>query len=509
MKKQLETQVLIVGAGSTGLSIARELSKYKVDTTVVEKNIDVSFGESRTSLGQIFSSYGLANANSLILKGAMTPDLPPSKYFDRDSLKTRLTLEGFKEFPTVAEELGVKFKMYRELVLGRDETEFEFLKIVEEICNSMGVELEYLDQEAIQAFEPHISKDFTRGLTQYGDEAQFYPWEYTIALAENAMDNGVRIMLLTEVQGITLLNGGFIIDTTSGPIKTKFIINAAGPGSAQIAEMAEVRDFGIIFTGNLFHITDKHLGNLVNNVVSSVFRPGVAEMIKPTLSGNLYIGCSGFLDCTDTGDIAISTKLINDDLSKAQGIFPEISKGDIINSYTAAASFNTRDPENHLLEVSKGNANFLNAVVRMPGVGFTPALAKYMVELLAKQGLELTEKTDFNPYRKRIPKVSELSDEERNKLIAQDPRYGHIVCRCEEVSEGEIVEAIKRGARSVVGVKYRTRAGMGRCQRGFCGPQVVEILARELDIPMTEVTMKGGLSKVLPYRSKELLGVGG
>ena len=162
------------------------------------------------------------------------------------------------------------------------------------------------------------------------------------------------------------------------------------------------------------------------------------------------------------------------------------------------------------MEVSKGNPNFLNAVTRLPGLSFTPAMAKYIVSLLSNQGLELIEKTDFNPRsRKRLPKVSELPDEERKKLIAQDPRYGHIVCRCEEVSEGEIVEAIRRGARTVTGVKYRTRAGMGRCQRGFCGPRVLEILARELDIPMTEVTQMGGLSRVLLYRGKELLGSGG
>jgi glycerol-3-phosphate dehydrogenase len=171
--------------------------------------------------------------------------------------------------------------------------------------------------------------------------------------------------------------------------------------------------------------------------------------------------------------------------------------------------FNTRDPENHLFEVSQGNPNFINAATRMPGMGLAPAMAKYIAGLLADQGLELTAKTDFNPYRKRIPWVSELSDEERNSLINQDSRYGHIVCRCEEVSEGEIVEAIKRGARTVAGIKFRTRAGMGRCQGGFCGPRVVEILARELDIPVTQVTQKGGLSRVLLYRSKELLGVGG
>ena len=252
MKKQLETQVLIVGAGSTGLAIARELSKYKVDITLAEKNVDVAFGEVKASLGLIFSSHGLANANSLILKSAMTPDIPPSELFDRDSLKTRLTLEGFNAFPAVAEELDVEFKIYRDLIVGRDESDFKALKLVEEICNSMGVEFERLDQEGIQALEPHISREITRGLTYYGDRGQVYPWEYTMALAENARDNGVRIRLLTEVRGITPLSGGFVVDTTSGTIKTRFIVNAAGGHADKIAQMAGVRDFDLIFTGGQF-----------------------------------------------------------------------------------------------------------------------------------------------------------------------------------------------------------------------------------------------------------------
>ena len=509
MKKQLETQVLIVGAGSTGLSIARELSKYKVDVTVVEKNIDVALGVVKSSLGLIFSSYGLANANSLIPKSSVTPDLSPSELFEPDTLKTRLGREGFDAFPALAEELDIEFRMFRELIIGRDEPDFRSLDLVEEICRGMNVRFERLDREGIQAYEPHISKDYTRGLTYYGDEGQIYPWEYSIALAENARDNGVRIMLLTEIKGITPLSGGFMVDTTSGAIKTKFIINAGGGYADKIAEMAEVRDFGLLFIGNQFHIIDKRFGGMVNTIVETAFRPGVAEMIKPTLSGNILLAGSGLVESKGLEDTATKAELMKQDLASMQRIFPGIPKGGIITSYYAVSAFNTRDPENHLLEVSRGNANFLNAVVRMPGMGFTPAMSRYMVELLANQGLELTTKADFNPYRKRIPRVSELSDEERKGVIAKDPRYGHIICRCEEVSEGEIVEAIKRGARSVVGVKYRTRAGMGRCQRGFCGPRVLEILARELDIPMTEVTMKGGLSRVLLYRSKELLNAGG
>jgi glycerol-3-phosphate dehydrogenase len=168
--------------------------------------------------------------------------------------------------------------------------------------------------------------------------------------------------------------------------------------------------------------------------------------------------------------------------------------------------FNTRDREDHIIEATQKYPHFINAVIRLPSLAASPVIAAYVVELLGNRGLVLVKKTDHVPHREGIPKVSELPDKERQRLIAKDARYGHIICRCEEVSEGEIVEAIGRGARTVDGVKFRTRAGMGRCQGGFCGPRVVEILARELDIPMTEITKAGGLSRVLLYRSKELLG---
>jgi len=509
MEKVIETQVLIVGAGSTGLAIARELSRYKVDVTVVEKNMDVCFGEVKGSHGLIYSSVGLSGANSLVLKSIITPDLPPSKLFHRDGLKTKLSLEGFNTFPAVAGELDIGFRMVRRVVLGKDEDDFKALQILEEVCKSMDFEPERLDQEAIQELEPHINKNMTRGLTQCNDVAYVYPWEYGIALAENAMDNGVKMMLLSEVLGIKPLDGGFVVYTGRGPIKTQFIINAAGPYADKIAKMAGVCDFGLTYTRSQMLITDKRLGGIVNHTTCVVFRPGISKLVRPTLSGNIEILCGKYYPATDPEDTSTRMEWTDENIAGAKDLFPEISKGDIINSFTGVRVFNTRDPEEHLIEVSNGNPNFLNAVTRLPGLALTPALAKYVVGLLGNQGLELIEKTGFNPRsRKRIPKISELPNEERKKVIAQDPRYGHIVCRCEEVSEGEIVEAIRRGARTVAGVKYRTRAGMGRCQRGFCGPRVLEILARELDIPMTEVTQMGGLSRVLLYRSNELLGSG-
>ena len=509
MDGESEIQVLIVGAGSTGLAIARELSKYKVDVMVVEKNIDVCFGEVRSSHGLVYDSIGLSGANSLVLKSAVTPDIPPSKLFHKDSLKTALTHEGFTVFPSLAKELDIEFKMCRRVIVGKGEEDFKALQVMEEICKTMGFEPERLDQQAIQAMEPHISKEMTRGFTQNGDVGFVYPWDYGIALSENARENGVRIVLLTQVQDITPLKGGFVVSTNRGSIRTRFIVNAAGPYADEIAEMAGVRDFGLTYSRSQMEITDKRLSGLVNHVTCRVFRPGVSRLIRPTLSGNIEILCSNYYPAAGPKDIGTKMEWRNENITNAQELFPDIHKEDIIASFTGVRVFNTRDPEEHLVEISKGNPNFLNAVTRAPGLAYTPALAKHMVELLGNQGLELAEKTYFNPFRKRIPKVNELSDEKRKELINKEPRYGHIVCRCEEVSEGEIIEAIKRGARTVAGIKYRTRAGMGRCQRGFCGPRVLEILARELDIPMREVTQMGGLSRVLLYRSKELLGSGG
>jgi glycerol-3-phosphate dehydrogenase len=509
MRNPIEIQVLIVGAGTTGLAIARELSRYKVDVMVVEKNVDVCLGEVRGSHGFVYSSTGISWANSLILKSIITPDIPPSQLFHRDSLKTRLTADGFNVFPSLAEELEIGFKLSRRVIVGKDEEDFKALEILEEICRSMDIIPERLDQEGIQALEPYINKDFTRGLTQYGDAGHVYPWEYGIALGENARANGVRIMLGTEVQAITSVNGGFRVQTTRGPITTRFIVNAAGSYGDRIAEMAGVRDFGLTYYKFQMLISDKRLGGMVHNIAAKPYRPGHSTNVSRTLSGNLYISAYGYLPATGPEDTEAKMEWMDLSLNNIQELFPDIHKQDLITSFVGVGVFNTRDPENHLVEVSKKNPNFLNAITRMPGLAPSPAIAKYIAELMGNQGLELVEKDDFNPHRKRIPRVSELSDQERSHLISQNPRYGRIICSCEQVTEGEIVEAIGRGARTVQGVKYRTRAGMGRCQANHCGPRVTEILARELDIPMAEVTHKGALSRSLLHRSEELLSLGG
>jgi glycerol-3-phosphate dehydrogenase len=501
MGRLIETQVLIIGAGTTGTAIARELSKYNVDTILIEKREDVGMGETRASHGFIHSR-GLAAAGSLVMKSVMLPNGQTA--YNPRSRKTQMEHESVKEFPSLAKELEVDLAHYRWLVVAKDEDDLKMLKVAERICEAMGTEVTWLDREGILEREPYVTKNVIAGIADEGYQLSVYPWDWAIALAENAKQNGVRLMLLTEVIAIKPLDGGFLVYTNRGPIRTEFMINAAGPYADQLAKMAGVCDFGLTYTRSQMLILDKSV-SLVNQSVSLAPKPGKVGTLRKTFSGNIQTICSEYYPVNDPEDTATLMKWTNESIAGAQEMIPSISKRDIITSYVGVRVFNTRDPEEDILEASEGNPRFLNAAIRLPGVTVTPAAARHIVDLLGNQGLELTTKTDFNPHRKRIPKIIELPDEERKKLIAQDSRYGHIVCRCEEVSEGEIVEAIKRGARTVTGVKYRTRAGMGRCQRGFCGPRVLEILARELDIPMREVTQMGGLSRLLLHRSKELL----
>jgi glycerol-3-phosphate dehydrogenase len=269
--------------------------------------------------------------------------------------------------------------------------------------------------------------------------------------------------------------------------------------------MAVVADFSLTHNKTQMLLLDKRLKGLVNGIIFTPPTPGEFAGIAPRRSGNPYVLCGSYNPTADKEDTATTRQWFRENLTKVRDIVPSVSERDIITAFVGIRAFNTRNPEDHIIEASGKNPRFINMAIRLPGIAISIAASKYVVSILHDEGLDLVEKADFNPYRKGIPSFSEFPDEKRRLLIAQDSRYGHIVCRCETVTEGEIVEAIKRGATTVQGIQFRTRAGMGRCQRGFCGPRVVSILARELGIPITKVTQKGPGSTVLLYNSKELL----
>ena len=501
MERQLETQILIIGAGVAGVSVARELSKYKVDVTVIEGAADFAAGQSKSNHGHIHPGIGGMGAFSAVLKSGMAPGAKP---YDYGSLRAKLSLQGFELFDSLAQELGLRYTSPGAIIIARDADEEKVLGQMVNLTETMAEETgrdcvpKWLNKEDLIALEPNITPEVVCGLYDEKWVRLFYPWEYVIALGENAKRNGVKIFFDTEVNDIITRNGGFLAKTAKGSIKTEFIVNAAGRNAVRVAEMAGVCDFQLVYNRSQAIVLDKRLQGLVGHVIQTIPMPGVYEGILPTLSGNIYVYAGTYdpAPVWDRENTATRREWFFENVKRAQRIVPAISGSDIISSFVGVRAWNTRDPDEHIVEVSKGDPRFINMVLRLPGMAFCTAAAKYVVELLGNQGLQVLGKTDHDPYRKAIPIFNQLSADEKNALIAQDKRYGHVVCRCENVTEGEIVEAITRGATTVQGVQFRTRAGMGRCQRNYCGFEIAEILARELGIPCSQVTFKGSGSEM-------------
>jgi glycerol-3-phosphate dehydrogenase len=503
MKKQLEAEVVIIGGGMTGAAIARELSRYDVDTILVEKGGELCAGQSKATLGLIYQ--GLIMLQSMIIKTVIAPGLDP---YEPHTMKMRWSDEGFtKDWPRLLKELDIKHTHVPVLVVAKDDVQLKNLAVLHDLGKRIGGvydEIRKLDKEEILAIEPNVTPEVITGLYAEGHAIDIYPPEATIALTENAVQNGVRIMLDAEVTGVTS-NGGYqIVETVKGPIKTNFIINAAGKYADTVADMGGPRNWGLQFRVSQLMILDRRKKGLVNTVLNFPAAPAVIETIMPR-DENIMVQCGTYDPTQNREQIFTSRDGYKNGMAIARSMVPSISEKDIIRSFMGVRAFNTRDLEDHIIEFSSTNPRFLNVVIRLPGFIGAPPMARHIVSMLSDAGLKLVNKTDFNPYRKAIPRFRDLSDDERRALITQDSKYGHVVCRCETVTEGEIVEAIKRGARTEEGVKMRTRAGMGRCQGGFCLPRIINILARELDMPATKVTKRSVDSPFLLYNSKELL----
>jgi glycerol-3-phosphate dehydrogenase len=501
-----EADVVIIGGGITGAAIARELSRYKVEVILLERSGDLSAGQSKATFGVVYT--GLNMVGSLVLKSViLPPGTPLTALHDPNKLLEKWSEEGFKEWPQVFEELDIRYQYLPLLIMAINKDQIEDMQKYIDIGRSMGgiyADFEQLTREEILALEPNVNKDVITGLYAKDHVIDIFPPEVVIATAENASQNGAQILLSAEVTGISQKGEYQIVQTARGPMKTKFIVNAAGGWADRIADMGGPRDWSLQYRKSQLIILDRRSRGLVNGVVRLPNVPGRLAIIQPR-DNNIMVNI-GTYDPTDSPE---DTDTIRRDVLSAMKIaktmVPAISEKDIITSFGGVRVFNTRNVPDHLVEFMPNNQRFLNVVIRLPGfIGALP-MARHVVTMLGDAGLELETKHNFNPYRKAIPRFGELTNDERNKLIAQNPKYGHVICRCETVTEGEIVEAIGRGARTVQGIQFRTRAGMGRCQRGFCGPRVLKILSRELGVPITEVPFKSPGSEFIKYRSKELL----
>jgi glycerol-3-phosphate dehydrogenase len=467
-----KTDVLIIGGGIAGVSIARELSRYELDVMLIEKEPDVGWGQTK-------ASYAICH---------------PGARWTHGTLAQRMMVESHRIWDQLVDDLDIELARIGELVLAFNEGELQYVHTLKKQGEHNGIKgLEILDGSEVRRLEPHVNPAVLAAL-HMPTGGVFNPFEVVYAFFENARANGVKMLLGTEVTGILPQKGGFIVETHGGEIRTKYVVNAAGLYAEKIAQMAGANTFKISHeTKSTCLILDRCLGDLVQHVVTGVADPKAFSRFKvvmPTFHRNLLLYTPIPEPSRGIEDRAIEKRAMDLTLQSARSLVPDIDfEIHMIASFSGLTARNSRG--DFIIEVPEPCPGFVNVALPPPGITCSPAIGKQAVELLRMAGLRLIQKPSFNPYRKKIKKIRDSSLTEIAELVRGDSRYGHAVCRCENVSEAEIVDAVRRGATTLDGIKFRTRAGMGRCQSNFCGPEVAAILARELHQPYEKVTKKG------------------
>lgn len=474
--------VVIIGAGVSGTAAARALSRYNLDICVVEKEEDVCCGTSKANSAIVHAGY----------------DAKPG------SLMAKLNVQGNKMMPQVAEELDVPFNCCGSLVVCRDEEDIDMLKKLYEQGIANGVEgMKILDREEAHAMEPHLADDVAAALWA-PDAGIVCPFLLNIAYAENACENGVKFRFNTEVKEIEKIENGYRLTTEDGFFETKVVVNAAGVYADRIHNMVSSKKIHITQRRGEYCLLDKTAGSLVSHTIFQLpGKYGKGVLVSPTVHGNLLIGPTA-MDQEDKEAAATTQEGISQVIRKSAMSVKNIPVRQVITSFAGLRAH--EDGGEFIIRELEDAKGFVDcAGIESPGLASSPAVGEYVKDIVTGI-LHPEKKADYQAFRKGILDPKTLSLEERNALIRENPAYGNIICRCEKVTEGEIVDAIRRplGAVSLDGVKRRTRAGMGRCQSGFCSPRVMEILARELDMDMSEITKCGGDSRLIVGKNKEL-----
>lgn len=473
--------VVIIGAGVSGVSAARELSRYKIKVCVLEKEEDVCCGTSKANSAIVHAGYDAAVG----------------------SLKAKLNVRGSEMMPKLAKELDFAYKQNGSLVICRNEDELPKLQELYERGRANGVRnLRILNKEEVLKLEPNIADDVCGAL--YAPTAGIVcPFELNIALAENAYTNGVEFKFNTEVENIVKLNEGYELHTSQGIFRTEYVVNAAGVYADKFHNMVSGRTIHITPRRGDYCLLDKEAGAHVTRTIFSLpGKYGKGILVTPTVHGNLLLGPTA-MDVEDKEGTNTTRDGLNQVLEKAGMNVKNIPMRQVITSFAGLRAH--EDGGDFIIGEAEDAEGFIDcAGIESPGIASCPAVGE-MISRLIKEKMGLEEKDNFINTRQGITKTNELSREELNALIRENPAYSNIVCRCEMITEGEIIDAIRRplGAKSLDGVKRRTRAGMGRCQSGFCLPRTMEILARECNMTMSDITKSGKGSRILVGINKD------
>lgn len=405
------------------------------------------------------------------------------------SLKAKLNVEGSKMMPQIVKDLNVKYINNGSMVIGFSKEDEETIKNLYERGLKNGVEkLEILTGDEARKIEPNLADNVTCVL--YAKTGSIIcPYELTIAAIGNAMDNGMELKTNFEVVGIEKENDSYIIKSQDEEIVAKYVINAAGINSDEIANMIGDNSFNVHPRRGEYMLLDKECGNLIKSTIFvTPTKMGKGILTSPTVDGNLLLGPTSE-DIEDREDKKTTDLGIQKVIEGVKRNLKSVPTNKVITSFTGLRSVGSTGDF-----IINNKDNFINvAGIESPGLSASPAIAEYVVGIIKNLGLELKEKDGYIKTRKGYHEFSKLPQEEKNKIIKENPNYGKIICRCEEVTLGEIIYAINQNpkATDIDGIKRRTRASMGRCQGGFCMPSLIEILAKELNIPYEDVTKKG------------------
>ena len=474
------TDFVIIGAGVVGGFVARALSRYNASVCILEKENDVAMGATRANSAIVHAGYDAKEG----------------------TLKALLNVRGSEMMEKTCRELGVKYRNNGSLVVGFNDEDRSHLEELLVRGNKNGVKgLRVIDREEILALEKNIGDSVTVAL-HAPTGAIVCPYELCMAAVGNAMDNGAELRCGFNVTKIEKTNSGYRVWSNDEFVDARVVINCAGIYSDDVAAMVGDTSFSVHARRGEYMLLDRECGDLISHTVFRCpSKMGKGILVTPTVDGNILLGPTAE-DVEDKEDKKTTQSGLDTIRAKATEQVSGVNLGKVITSFTGLRSVGSTGD----FIINTTTDGFINvAGIESPGLTSAPAIGEYVVDMIRDMGIELTEKENYNPHRRPMHYFKELDVDGKNEVIKEHPEFAHIICRCETVSEGEILEAIRTNPKpsDIDGVKRRTRATMGRCQGGFCTPYIVELLAKELGIKYEDVTKFGGNSFVNIGKTKE------